>query len=187
MQRLLHESLFNSNNAAEMQNTEMETNFLDPALEFAMRDSLEAYAEGDQRFFDYLHEKVQIHSNDARLFALKETEAIDGRETFREKFTQFETKRSVNEVSLNVQMIAANKVLAARNLSVEVNGIESSVRQTIIWDKGADGKWQMSHIHSALVGQPVLTGANAQALSMEEIRVLNERIATVAATVGVAQ
>lgn len=150
---------------------------IDPKLDHAMKDSLKAYAAGNARFFDYLRD-------DVRVFNLNSVEPMVGRRKFQEAFQEtFRTKRKVQVISSDIQPSGDQAVLS-QTLQVTVDGITSTVRQTVIWNSDG-GNWQMSHIHNALVGQPVVSGrpaANARA-----VRVLNERIAVVAATVGVAQ
>jgi len=150
----------------------------DPKLDRAMRDSLKAYASGDARFFDYLRE-------DVRVFNLNSVEPMVGRKRFQEAFQPtFRTKRKVQVISSDVQPSGDQAVLA-QTLQVTVDGITTTIRQTVIWNSDQDKNWQMSHIHNALVGQPVISGKLAT--TAKGVRVLNERIATVAATVGVAQ
>ena len=151
---------------------------LDPGLDRAMKASLKAYASGDVHFFDYLDDNV-------RVFNLNSVEPMIGRKQFEEAFKPtFRTKRKVRIISSDIQPSGGQAVLA-QTLEVTVNGIASVLRQTVIWNSDQDDNWKMSHIHNALVGQPVATGKLPP--TAKGVRVLNERIATVAATVGVAQ
>jgi ketosteroid isomerase-like protein len=150
---------------------------VDSALEKAMKDSLRAYASGDRRFFKYLRE-------DVRVFNPNSAEPMVGRDRFQEAFADFRKRRKVAVIHSEIQP-NDNQAVLLQTLQVTVDGIASNLRQTVVWTRNANGTWQMSHIHNALVGQPVVTTGvpkNARA-----VRVLNERIATVAATVGVAQ
>jgi ketosteroid isomerase-like protein len=150
---------------------------VDAALARAMRDSLRAYANSDRRFFDYLRDDVRIYN-------LNSAEPMVGRAQFQKAFTDFRTKRKVAVLHSEVQP-GDNQAILLQTLQVTVNGIASNVRQTVVWERGREGNWQMTHIHNALIGQPVVTaGAPTTARA---VRVLNERIATVAAAVGVAQ
>lgn len=150
----------------------------DAGLEKAMRDSLNAYAAGDKRFFDYL-------ASDVRVYTVAASEPIVGRKAFEKYFgpTFQKTKRKVSVVAKDVQLTESQAILA-QTLDIKANGVSSCVRQTVIW-KQDDGDWKMGHIHNALVGQPVVSGPSPK--TIRAIRVVNERIATVAATVGMAQ
>jgi ketosteroid isomerase-like protein len=149
-----------------------------PELERAMRDSLKAYAAGDKRFFGYL-------SSDVRVYSLNSAEPIVGRKAFESAFAPtFQTKRKVSILKKDIQLSDRQAVLS-QTLQVTVDGVDSFMRQTVIWEQSDKGEWQMSHIHNALVGQPVLSGKTPK--TANAVRVLNERIATVAATLGVAQ
>jgi ketosteroid isomerase-like protein len=151
---------------------------IDPRLDKAMRDSLKVYAAGNKRFFDYL-------SNDVRVYTVESSEPIVGRKTFEDYFgpTFRKSKRKVSIVAKDVQM-AGDQAILAQTLEVTANGVSSYVRQTVIWEED-DGGWKMRHIHNAMVGQPVVSGRPPR--TARAIRVINERIATVAATVGMAQ
>lgn len=151
---------------------------MDPKLEKAMRDSLKVYAAGNKSFFNYLR-------NNVRVYTVASSEPIVGRKAFETYFgpTFRKNKRKVSIVAKDVQLAGKQAVLA-QTLEITVKGVSSYVRQTVIWEQD-DGDWKMSHIHNALVGQPVVTGRPPR--TPQAIRVVNERIATVAATVGMAQ
>ena len=154
------------------------TKELDPKLERAIQDSLKAYSSGNKRFFDYIRE-------DVRVYGLNSSQPILGRKAFESAFgPAFKTKRKVAVVHRDVQLSGKQAVLA-QTLQITADGISSHVRQTVIWAQDVDGGWKMNHIHNALVGQPVVAGVPPKTINA--IRVINERIATVAATVGVAQ
>jgi len=153
---------------------------VDRGLEKAMKDSLKAYAEGDRQFFDFL-------KDDVRVFTLESSEPIIGRKAFEEYFgpTFKRFKRKVDVIKQDIQP-AGDAAVLSQTLEVTSNEISSFVRQTVIWEQAGKGEWQMSHVHNAQVGKPVVA-ASAIPKTAEGVRVLNERIATVAATVGVAQ
>jgi len=148
-------------------------------LERAIDESLKAYAEGDKRFFEFIGEE-------ARIYALDSAEPILGRRAFEAYFgaTFTKKKRHVEVVKRDLQQAKGHAVLS-QTLQIGAEGVESFVRQTVIWQE-QDGRWQISHIHNAAVGQPIVTTLEAPHTA-SAIRVLNERIAAVAATVGVAQ
>lgn len=147
-------------------------------LDKAMRDSLKAYAAGNNKFFDYL-------SNDVRVYTVGSAEPIVGRKAFEDYFgpTFRQLKRKVSVVAKDIQLTTDQAILA-QTLEIGAKGVNSYVRQTVMW-KQNDGDWKMSHIHNAMVGQPVVSGPAPK--TAKAIRVINERIATVAATVGMAQ
>jgi len=147
-------------------------------LEAAMDESLRLYADGNPAFFDYLRDDVRVYS-------LGSAEPLIGRREFQAAFVGFaDSKREVKVIHSDVQPNERQAVLA-QTLEITVEDVTMFLRQTVVWERGDDG-WQMSHIHNAQVGQP-LTRLGALPASAAEVQVLNERIATVAATVGVAQ
>jgi ketosteroid isomerase-like protein len=148
-------------------------------LKKAMDESLKAYAAGNKRFFDFLRE-------DVRVYAVNSAEPLIGRKKFESSFapTLAGSKRKVKVVSSDLQESERQAVLS-QTLEIASEGVTVYVRQTVIWERGAGGRWQMSHIHNSFVGQPLASGRVPT--SIRGIQVLNERIATVAAAVGVAQ
>jgi hypothetical protein len=157
----------------------MRPNDLDPELEKAMAESLRLYAEGDERFFDYLTDDVRVYSIDS-------VEPSTSREAFQGAFASSltATKRDVRVLNADVQAKDDQAVLA-QTLEMTIDAITVFLRQTVIWERGGRG-WQMSHIHNALAGRPI-TALGELPQTAREVQVLNERIATVAAAVGVAQ
>jgi ketosteroid isomerase-like protein len=156
------------------------TKELDPKLDRADRAITKAYAAGDRRFFDFLREDVRIYTVDS-------SEPIVGRKAFEAYFgpTLRKLKRKVEIIKRDVQA-SENTTILAQISEVTTEGITSYVRQTVIWDKDPNGEWKIGHIHNALVGQPLVAGGKLPSTAAA-VRVLNERIATVAAAVGVAQ
>ena len=151
----------------------------DSDLRNAMKDSLDAYASGKEAFFDFL-------ADDVRVYTLESSEPMLGRKAFQKYFgpTFARIKRTVELVAEDVQSAGELAAIGARTIQVTSEGVSVAVRQTIVWDKSS-GQWRMSHIHNAFAGQPIAVGKMPK--TARGIRVLNERIATVAATVGVAQ
>lgn len=154
------------------------TRGVDPALKRSMDDSLKAYAAGDARFFDYLDDEVRVYTLDS-------TEPILGRKRFQDYFgeTFAGTKRDVVQLHQDLRATGDQAVLS-QTLRISSNGVGVPVRQTIVWAKSTAG-WRMTHVHNGRAGEPLLVGKAPR--TARGLRVLNERIATVAATVGVAQ
>lgn len=150
---------------------------LDPDLTRAMAESLKAYAAGDKRFFTFL-------TDDVRVFNVNSVEPMVSRKEFQAAFAPTLTglKRKVDVLHEDIQA-SGDRAVLAQTLEITNEGVAVFLRQTVVWEQRR-GKWQMSHIHNTLVGQPV---ASKLPTSAKAVRVLNERIATAAATLGVAQ
>jgi hypothetical protein len=152
----------------------------DAGLAHAIEDSRIAYEKAEPRFFDYLQDDVRVYN-------LNSIEPMVGREEFESAFRPtFERKRNVKVIDSDVRESGDQAVLAQTiEVSDEQNDVALCVRQTVVWEEDED-RWRINHIHVALVGQPIMV-AEKRPASVEAVRVLNERIATVAACVGVAQ
>jgi ketosteroid isomerase-like protein len=151
---------------------------IDPALKQAMDNSLKAYEAGDKKFFDYL-------SDDVRVYGIDASEPLIGRKAFEDNFeaTFIKTKRVATPTFQDIR-IAGKQAVLSQILQVTTEDVSLPIRQTVVWD-GAGSKWLMTHIHNGRAGQTVSVGKAPTTAA--GIRVLNERIATVAAVVGVAQ
>lgn len=157
----------------------MSTQAAESGLKRAIADSLKAYAAGDAKFFDFLHDDVRVFNLD------QDAEPLIGRKKFESAFRAgFKKKREVDVLFEDIQASGQQAVLT-QTLSVTAEGVTQFVRQTVIWEHGRNKKWQISHIHNARVGQPVISGKLD--IGAKAVRVVNERIATAAAAVGVAQ
>lgn len=152
----------------------------DARLAHAIEDSRIAYEKAEPRFFDYLQDDVRVYN-------LNSVEPMVGREQFESAFKpMFERRRNVKVIDSDVRESGDQAVLAQTiEVSDEQNDVALCVRQTVVWEED-DDQWRINHIHVALVGQPVMI-AEKRPTSVDAVRVLNERIATVAACVGVAQ
>lgn len=150
----------------------------EPDLNGSIDASLKAFCDGDPAFFDFL-------SDDVRVYSLDSSEPIIGRHAFEDKFraSLTEHKREVEKTHEDLR-VTGNQAIQSQTLQITVDGITLPVRQTVVWeDIGKD--WRITHIHNARAGQGFVVGKLPTTAA--GIRVLNERIATVAAVVGVAQ
>jgi hypothetical protein len=155
----------------------------DPALTTAIDDSLKAYANGDPRYFDFLTDDVRVYNWDA-------TEPIIGRKVFEAAFApNYKPHNNVAVVDRDVRS-SDGQAVVAQTLEISDEGVACLLRESSVWEYG-DGQWRMSHINNTLFAKPGETAGNlgtgAVALSPEAVRVVNERIATVPSSVGVAQ
>lgn len=150
----------------------------EPNLDRSIETALKAYCDGNPLFFDFL-------SDDVRVYNLDSSEPTIGRKAFEEQFgdSLTRTAREVRKTHEDLR-VSGNQAIQSQTLQITVEGVTLPVRQTVVWeDKGED--WRMTHIHNARAGQAYAIGRQPE--TAEGIRVLNERIATVAAVVGVAQ
>jgi ketosteroid isomerase-like protein len=152
----------------------------DARLADAIEDSRIAYERAEPRFFDYLQDDVRVYN-------LNSVEPMVGRKEFETAFMPaFKRKRNVKVIESDVRESGDQAVLAQTlEVSDEQEDVALCVRQTVVWEQ-EDAEWRVSHIHVTLVGQPVMASERLPE-SATAVRVLNERIATVAACVGVAQ
>lgn len=135
--------------------------------------ALHAYEEGNRSWFEYLSPNVTVYTVTGHT-------PLVGRKAYQEHFEAALTKgkRSVKVNSIDGKLLG-DRVLLMQNLTITEEGVQIPVRQSIVYVHEG-GKWQVDHLHTALAGaKPGKEGFVAT--------VINERIATVAAVVGVAQ
>lgn len=150
----------------------------DKGLQQALDRTAKLYANGDPALFDYFAE-------DAIVYAVGSTEPFRGRNAYRKHFQPILTaeKRKISFLQQDVLNIDEGKAVVAQTAQITQGGVIAHIRQTMVWASD-DGGWKVQHVHTTLVGEP--TPAKMPT-SASAIKVINERIATVAAVLGVAQ
>jgi ketosteroid isomerase-like protein len=153
---------------------------VDSKLDRALKDPLRAYATGNERFFSFF-------TDDARIYPVDSQQPIVGRKAFAARFGPQLTaaKRKVEKLHTDIQATAEQAIIA-QTLSITTNGVTTPVRQSVVWDKQSDGSWKISHLHTAQAGHPIVSPGKLPG-NVNAVTVLNEKIATVAAVLGVAQ
>lgn len=136
-----------------------------------------AYASGSKSWFDYL-------ANDITVYGTTRAEPIVGKEDYIKNFgkTLTGSKRKVDIISRQVQAVG-NIIIVYQVAQITQDGIVLNMKQSQVWGPTEKGL-KMNHMHSALLGTPQATSA---ATRTKTIDVINERIATIATAVGVAQ
>lgn len=146
-------------------------------LKNTMKSSLLLYESADVRWFDAL-------ADDVTVYAIGRSEPFSGRAAYEQSFKEIleSEKRKVKVLHQDIKILDSTAIVT-QTLQVKQGGVLSNVRQSVVWALRDDG-WKIQHLHTALIGQPA---AEKAPKSTYEIQVLNERIATVAAVLGVAQ
>ena len=71
-----------------------------------------------------------------------------------------------------------------QTVQITQDSIVVNIKQSQVWGDTADG-WKVNHIHSAIIGTPQAKNPGEKRLTA--INVINEKIASMASVVGVAQ
>ena len=153
---------------------------VDPNLRKAITEANKLWDSGNGKWFGFLADDVVVYS-------IGQTEPFRGRKAYQKHFgTELgRTKRKTSTINQNIQSMDGTAVVA-QTLQIVQENITANVRQSVIWSNTKTNRygWQISHLHTALIGNPTPAKIPRQA---NAIRVLNERIATIAAVLGVAQ
>ena len=137
------------------------------------------YSAGSTEWFDYL-------AQDALVYSVSSSEPFKGRAAYRKHFERILTanKRKLDVLARDVHVFD-DKAVVAQTVAIRQEDILSNVRQSVVWRRDGD-RWQMAHIHTTIIGSPQ-PAEGGPARTAAAVRVLNEKIATVAAVLGVAQ
>lgn len=135
----------------------------------------DVYEAGDPSFFDFF-------SEDTTIFTDSSPTRIDGLEEFRRGFEPLLTagaKRRGQILSPEVKIVGPVAYVSFHN-RVSVDGIVTVLRATLVFQKDKSGL-KITHMHNSPINRAPDTTSIA---SLESVTLLEERVATAAATVG---
>lgn len=136
-----------------------------------------AYASGSKSWFDFLDDEIIIYTNTSAV-------PFKGKKSYYDNFAKLlgSSKRKLEILSRQIQEIG-NVFIVYQVVQVIQDGVMVNMKQSQVWAETKRGL-KMNHLHSSVLGTP-LAKVNSKKLS--SINIINEKIATVAAAVGVAQ
>jgi ketosteroid isomerase-like protein len=153
------------------------------SINSAINSHLDAYAYGSEKYFDAFAEDAVVY-NLYNEYVIDDDDTFKGREAYRKHFEpHLSTKRKVNLLQQDVQ-VKGDTTIVSSVFEVTQSDIQFVVRQFAVWAE-AKGEWKIMHMNNTCVGNAVPLGELPR--TAKGISVLNERIATVAAVLGVAQ
>ncbi len=128
---------------------------------------LKAYDGGDEKFFQYF-------TPNASIVTLSSAQRLDGREAFRKSFgPHLKAKRHTKIDSPTVESFG-NAAAVTYDAHIEVEGHTHQARCSLILQRGTDGQLSVAQLHMS--SPPLRSG--------EDIRILEERVATALSAVG---
>lgn len=135
----------------------------------------EAYEAGDPEWFD-------LHARDATFFTVSSPTRIDSTEEYRRAFEAYfsATARTAQILSPEIRIAGPVATVTLHN-RVSVDGVVQNLRGTLVLERRPGGEIKVTHLHfSPLVAPEVLVQGKPE----EAVTLLQERVATAAATVG---
>ncbi len=140
----------------------------------SLNNSVLAFNAGQPEFFDEF-------SDDAMIFTVDSTDPIKGRQAYQQKYgaALAASKREKTILDRSVQIVG-NKAVVTQTAKISEGHSSANVRQTIVYGETGEGL-KVLHLHTALLTPQSANSGRAA------IRVVNERIATISASPGVAQ
>lgn len=146
----------------------------DEVLAF-LRRYVDAYERVSEEFYEFF-------TKDATFFTLSSPTRIDGVEEFRRGFEpNFRGQRRSQILSPEIRIVGDTALVSFHN-RIAVEGRTTNLRASAVIVKDAAGDVKIAHLHNSPLEAPKVIagpGADPQAITL-----LEERIATAAATVG---
>jgi ketosteroid isomerase-like protein len=127
-------------------------------------------------WFDFFHDNASV-------YVIGSTEPFIGKAAYEDNFKKLlKEKRQVRDLKRDTQVMGDTAV-AMQLQQVTQAQVITIYRQSTIW-KHEGGNWKVIHMHCALATNPIPAEPLNEART---IKVLTEKMATVAAQTGVAQ
>jgi len=127
---------------------------------------IQAYDRGDDSFFNYFDPKAAIYS-------VSSPSRLDGREAFRKSFgPHLKEKRSTKIQGAEVHSYG-NTAAVTYDAHIDAGGHVHNTRCSLVLHRDAGGKLTVAQMH---ISSPPRTA--------EDVRILEERVATAIAAVG---
>jgi hypothetical protein len=151
---------------------------INPDLQKALTGMDKAYISGSKEWFNYLSDDVIVYSNISG-------DPFKGKVAYMEHFEKslISSKRKMEILSRNVQTIGEISIVY-QTVQIVQDNIVVSMKQSQVW-RATESGWKVNHLHSAIIGQP--QSINPSVKKVGAINVINEKIASMAAVMGVAQ
>ncbi|PYQ65311.1 MAG: hypothetical protein DMF53_05785 [Acidobacteria bacterium] len=128
---------------------------------------IQAYDRGDDKFFNYFDPKASIYS-------ISSPARIEGREAFRKSFgPHLKEKRSTKIQGPEIHSYG-NTAAVAYDAHIEAGGHVHNTRCSLLLHRDAEGKITVAQMHMS--SPPLRAG--------EDMRILEERVATAISAVG---
>jgi ketosteroid isomerase-like protein len=144
-----------------------------------MKSWQEAFEAGEESFFDYFDEHVS-------LFTLSTPTRVDGREVYRRGFEEFfrGIKRNSQILSPEVRLLGPDSAVMTFHNRIQVRGVSTNIRGTVVFIRDKAGKLQCVHMHNSPLTQPTAAQPARRPRDLEDVTLLEERVASASAMTG---
>lgn len=151
----------------------------DPELLKALAEMDKAYSSANRKWFDFL-------ADDIIVFSTNNVEPFKGKKAYMAHFSDslVSAKRNVEVLQRDI-LTMGDVSIVYQTTQVDQGGIIVNLKQSQVWKLQKEGDWKVNHIHTAMIGSPQPKDPGASKIS--GIKVINEKIASMASMVGVAQ
>lgn len=149
-------------------------------LERVLSQMDKAYASGSRTWFDFLSDDVTVYSsNNAAPFK--------GKGSYMDHFAKALTsgKRKLDVLSRRIQDMGEISIVY-QTVQITQDNVVVNMNQSQVWGMTQKG-WKVNHLHASIVGTPQVAKVPSGGNRLNAINVLNEKIASIATAVGVAQ
>lgn len=145
----------------------------------ALQRVVETYESGSREFFN-------LFADDASFFTATSPTRVDSREEYERGFGPvfYDTKRVAQVLSPEIRLLGSDAAVASFHNRVQVGGVANNLRTTFVFHRGGDGQLQAVHVHSSPLGQHAGTSISRTPSELDDVTVLEERVAAASAAVG---
>jgi len=135
------------------------------------------YEAGSTKWFDFLTENVVVYNNTS-------ASPFKGKASYVEHFQSalIGAKRKLKVISRTIQNLS-DTAIVYQTIQIDQDGIIANLKQSVVWAIVHD-EWKVNHFHSSMVGKP---HSATTPKKMDSINVINDKIASIASVLGVAQ
>lgn len=135
------------------------------------------YETGNMKWFDFLTKDVVVYNNTS-------ASPFKGKSSYTEHFEKSLVggKRKLRVISRTIQNLS-DTAIVYQTIQINQDAVIANVKQSVVWAQTDEG-WKVNHLHSSIVGTP---HAASGGKSLKGINVINDKIASIASMLGVAQ
>jgi len=151
----------------------------DDEVRGALQKVVSTYEAGSKEFFGQF-------ADDASLFTATAPTRVDSREEYERGFGPvfYNTKRVAQVLSPEIRLLGNDAAVATFHNRVQVGGVSNNLRATYVFHRNARGELKVAHAHVSPLGHSAAPAASRSPSELNDVTVLEERVAAASAAVG---
>ena len=145
----------------------------------ALQKVVSSYESGSKDFFNQF-------ADDASLFTVSAPTRVDSREEYERGFGPvfYDTKRVAQVLSPEIRLLGNDAAVATFHNRVQVGGVANNLRATFVFQRNPKGELKVVHVHNSPLGHTAAPSVSRTPSELDDVTVLEERVAAASAAVG---